>query len=69
MESNIYPERPEWLTDEQIESLRESLRECPNPYTKEDIKNWIYDGDMDVRRSNAYTAKRILTKYGLLEEE
>ena len=69
MESNTYPPRPEWLTDEQIESFRKTLRECPNPYTEEDIKNWIYDGDMDVRRSNAYTAKRILTKYGLLEEE
>ncbi len=69
MESNTYPPRPEWLTDEQIEVLRQCLRECPNPYTEEDIKNWIYDGDMDVRRSNAYTAKRILTKYGLLEEE
>lgn len=69
MESNTYPPRPEWLTDEAVESLREDLKICPNPYTEEDIKNWIYDGDMDVRRSNAYTAKRILAKYGLLEEE
>lgn len=68
MESNTYPPKPEWLTDEQIKAFRECLKECPNPYTDEDIKHWQYDGDMDARRSNAYTAKRILLKYGLLEE-
>lgn len=76
MESNTYPKRPEWLTDEQIEKFRKTLRECPNPYTDEDVKHWVYGGDvfdfdspMDIRRSNAHTAKRILSKYGLLEDE
>lgn len=68
MESDTSLKRPEWLTDEQIEKFRKTLRECPNPYTEEDIKHWVYDGNMDIKRSNAYTAKRILSKYGLLEE-
>lgn len=69
MESNTYPPRPEWLTDKQIEAFRKCLKECPNPYTDEDMKNWQYDGENDMLRKNARTAKQILTKYGLLEEE
>ena len=40
MESSTYPPRPEWLTDKQIEAFRKCLKECPNPYTDEDMKNW-----------------------------
>ena len=75
MESNTYPKRPEWLTDEQVESLRKTLRECPNPYTDEEIRHLEYGGDefdlnisTDIKRSMAHTAKTLLTKYGLLEE-
>ncbi len=77
MESNTYPKRPEWLTDEQVESLRETLRQCPNPYTDEEVKHWEYGGDsFDMHLSNdaikrfmARKAKRILSEYGLLEDE
>ncbi len=68
MESNMSSKRPEWLTDELIDSFRETLRQCPNPYTDEDMRHWQYDGENDMLRRNARTAKQILTKYGLLEE-
>lgn len=68
MELNTYSPRPEWLTDKQIEAFRKCLKECPNPYTDEDIKQLELDGDYDVKRSMAHTAKTILEEYGLLEE-
>lgn len=68
LELNTYPPRPDWLTDEVIESLREDLAKCPNPYTEEDIDNWVFDGEVDIKRSDAHTAKQVLEKFGLLDD-
>lgn len=61
--------KPDWLTEEVINDLKNDLLICPNPYTDEDIKRLPLDGKIDIRRSNAKTAKEILSKYGLLEEQ
>ena len=61
--------KPDWLTEEVINDLKNDLLICPNPYTDEDIKRLPLDGEIDIRRSNAKTAKEILSKYGLLEEQ
>ena len=66
MDSNTSPMKPNWLTEEAIRSLREDLDKCPNPYTDDDIKKIPLDGNIDIERANAKTAKDILTKYGLL---
>lgn len=68
MESNIYPQRPDWLTDEKVEFLRERLKICPVPLSDEEIKHWKYDGFNDPLKANSRTAFDILSKYGLLEE-
>lgn len=65
MESNTSKPRPWWLTDEEIANLRQELKECPNPYTDEEELALEYDAPFDVMRSNAHTAKKILTKYGI----
>lgn len=57
------------LSEKQINMLRKFISECDNPYTEEEMKNWVYDGDMDMKRANAYEAMQILKKHGLLEEQ
>lgn len=66
MDSNTYLQRPDWLTDELIKDLKDQLDDCPNPYTAEEARNIPLDGDMDLKRYNAYTAKKILAKYGFM---
>lgn len=66
MASNTIIKRPEWLTDECIAMYRAALQKCNNPYTEEEVKKLPFDGQRDMYRYNAYVAKRILTKYGLL---
>ena len=61
--SNI--NRPDWLTDEAIKELRHDIAICPNPYTEEDIANWVFDGANDFKRDNAYMAIKTLKKYGI----
>ena len=34
--------RPEWLTDDVIKELRHDIEICLNPYTEEDIANWVF---------------------------
>ena len=63
MESNIL--KPDWLTDEVIENLRNDIVNCPDPYTKEDIEKWGLDEAFDVERLNAYEAIDTLTHYGI----
>ena len=66
MDINTSKERPEWLTDEQIEAFRQDLRDCPDPYTDEDMENMLYDDPtFDLMRANARSAKMILTEYGI----
>lgn len=67
LELNTYPPRPDWLTDEKIKSLKEDLEECSNPYTEEEVERLEYDGYIDIKRANAYTAKQILEEFGLLD--
>lgn len=70
MDTNTSKERPEWLTDELIEIFRQDLRDCPNPYTDEDMENMLYDDPtFDLIRANARTAKLVLTEYGIPFEE
>lgn len=68
MESNISFKRPEWLTDEEIEDMKKMIAKCPNPMTEEEFKHLDldFDGYMDSNRLNAYKAKEILTKYGII---
>lgn len=66
MASNIVLARPEWLTDELIEDMKKEVAECPNPYTEAEIAKLELDGDMDIKRYNAYVAKSTLTEYSLL---
>lgn len=68
MELNTYPKRPDWLTDDKIKKLKQELIECPNPYTEEELAELKYDGDVDIRRHNAYTALKTLKRFGLLED-
>ena len=68
MELNTYPPKPDWLTEEVIESLKEDLKNCPNPYTDKDIDELLFDGDLDIQRANAHTAKQVLEKYGLIND-
>lgn len=68
MELNTYRPRPDWLTDDKIKRLKQDLIECPNPYTDEEVAELEYDGDVDIRRHNAYTAKKTLKHFGLLED-
>ena len=66
MDSNTSKSRPAWLTDEEIHKMRRRLRECPNPYTDEDIDALeLDDPNFSFARANARTAKRLLTKYGI----
>jgi predicted kinase len=63
MESNI--SKPEWLTDEIIEDMRNDIAICSNPYTENDIDNLYFDGELDQLRLNAYNAIKTLTEYGI----
>lgn len=66
MDSNIFPERPDWLTDWQIKVFRQSLKDCPNPYTDEEIEAMENDDPaFSIMRANARTALDILTEYGI----
>lgn len=68
MESSITA-KPDWLNDEVIKELKQAIVDCPNPYTEEDYAKWVYDSEIDIKKSNAYKAKRILEKYGLLDDQ
>lgn len=66
MDSNINLQKPDWLTDSAIASLKKDIMECPTPYTKEEVEELEYDGLIDMKRYNAYVAKKLLTKYGMI---
>lgn len=57
---------PDWLTDELIEELKDSIAKCDNPYTDEEMAQIDFDGDMDWKRYNAAAAKDILLKDGII---
>lgn len=57
---------PEWLTSETIADLKSALSICPNPYTQEEIEQLPLDAPRDMDRYDAYSAKKILTEYGLI---
>lgn len=65
MDSNTYPKRPEWLTDEKIEFFRKAIAECPNPYTDKDISELEFDGLFDCARARARNGIEILSEYGI----
>lgn len=69
MASSIYPQKPEWLTDELIEALRKQLRENPKPLSDEELSHWQYDGYNDSKRLNSRRAYDILSHFGLLEKQ
>ena len=66
MDLNTSSNLPEWLDEETIEMLRKDLEGYDNLYTREDEMNIPFDGTYDVKRSRAYHANRILSKYGLI---
>ena len=68
MELNTYPKRPDWLTDEVVKEMKQTLKDCQNPYTQEDIDDLEFDGAIDFKRLHAYDALEILSKYGLLKD-
>ena len=61
--------RPDWLTDDQIKTFKQYLKSCPEPYTEKEIKELELDASFDIKRHEAYLAKKILVKYGLLEDK
>ena len=66
MVTNTDLKRPDWLTDEVIAELRNDLAASPKPYTHEEVCNLGFDGTMDTARYDAYKAKTILEKFGLI---
>lgn len=68
MDSNTSLKKPEWLTDEEIARFKKMIADCPKPMTEYEFKHldWDCDGSMDIDRINAYKAKKILTKYGII---
>ncbi len=65
MDSDILNNLPEWLTPERIKHFRDCLKKA-EPYTDEEILDRPFDSlDYDTDRDNAYTAKRLLTYYGI----
>lgn len=58
-------DRPEWLTDKVVEELRHDIAICPNPYTDSEVANLEFDGNVDMKRDNAYMAIKTLNKYGI----
>ena len=67
MESNTA--LPKWLTPEIISKLKHDIEICPNPYTEEEILALKLDGPRSSSRYNAYVAKEILTKYGIIKKD
>ncbi|MBR0484917.1 MAG: hypothetical protein IJJ69_09105 [Oscillospiraceae bacterium] len=65
MEYNTSSKQPDCLTDKQIETLRQYIKECPNPYTENDPEIRTLDGELDTKRFSAYYAIKTLTKYGI----
>jgi len=65
MDSNTSKSLPWWLTDQEIKILRRRVKECPNPYTDEEMDAIEYDGAYDPVRFAAHESKRILLKYGI----
>ena len=66
---NINTKLPDWLTDDQIKTFKQYLKSCPEPYTEKEIKELELDASFDIKRHEAYLAKKILVKYGLLEDK
>lgn len=65
MDSNISNNLPEWLTPERIKHYRDYLKKAI-PYTDQEVLDRPFDSmDYDIDRDNAYTAKRLLTYYGI----
>lgn len=67
MTLSTYPPKPDWLTDDKIKEFKQELKECPNPYTEEELSELEYDGDVDIERHNAYVAREILEHFGFWE--
>ena len=65
MESNIYPSRPDWLTDELIAEFRNDIAICPSPFTQEEVDELEFDAPFDFKKHNAYMAIKILKRYGI----
>lgn len=69
MDSNTNIKRPEWLTDDIVERLKDNLSRAI-PYTDEEYKKavaemWFDDPYIDPKMI-AYDAKKILKEYGLI---
>lgn len=58
-------QRPDWLTDELIEKLREEIKNCDNPYTHDEFRSLPFDGGYSPRRYNAMLAHDIFVEYGI----
>lgn len=66
MDSGTSKSPPDWITDEKIQKMRQRLKECPNPYTDEEMRELeLDDPNFSWIRFNARTAKKILTEYGI----
>ena len=66
MDLNSNTRRPEWLTDDKVEQYKAYLAECDNPYTDEELDEIGLDAMLDIERLQAYHARIVLEKYGLM---
>lgn len=53
------------LSESRIKKMRENIRNCPNPYTEEEMNALPFDGVIDSARARAYMAIKILTEHGI----
>lgn len=58
---------PDWLNDKKISELKKDLKRAV-PYSQDEFDDLPFDGEIDWNRYNAYSAKKILEEYGLLED-
>lgn len=63
MDLNI--QKPDWLTTQKIDELKEYINNCENPYTDDEFDSLPFDGGYDVDRYNALFAQKMLKKYGI----
>ena len=66
MDTSLNIQIPDWLTEDEINRLRKCVSSCDNPYTEQEMQDIPLDGFWDISRLEAYEAKRVLQKYGLL---
>lgn len=65
MDSNTH--LPDWLNDSKINELKRDLKYA-EPYSQEEFDDLPFDGEIDWKRYNAYSAKKTLEEFGLIDK-